>query len=202
MAANEDVHKDPFLQLQSWWDTEPSTLTCLSTIKESSDGVDTPTCRLIELVHSSFHNNTGGIIFYTDSTSNKAQQFTANPNVALTLFFAQSYRQARVEGTVKLLPKEYSSTYYKTLTRERQIVLHIDHQSQHLASREVLLEKNKEMEAKFADTSVLPVPVHWEAYCVTPNKIELFLSHENWLADRMVYTKDSSNLWTMERLMP
>lgn len=203
MAAKEDSHKDPLLQLQSWWDSEPSASTCLSTVKESSDGKVAPSCRVIQLRHSSFHNDTGGIIFYTNSNSKKAQEFTANPNVALTLFFAQSYRQVRVEGIVKCLPKKYCLEHYKELTKQQQIVLHIDHQSQPLASRETLFEMNKEMEVKFADVSVLPAPIYYEAYCVTPNKIELFVSQENWLADRMVYTRDGScNSWTMEHLMP
>ena len=192
------VPYSPLLQLQKWLDEEKdatgSVLMSLSTV--SSDGI--PSCRYLNFCGL----QESGIPFYTDSRSRKVKEFTANPEVALTLFIQPLFRQVRIQGTVKELSKEIAAEYFNTLSREHQITLMLSHQDKPIASREAMIEKRKEIAQKYSDPSIrISLPESWRAYVVLPNVVELFQGHTDWLADRFVFTKGDDK-WNVKRVLP
>jgi pyridoxamine 5'-phosphate oxidase len=48
----------------------------------------------------------------------------------------------------------------------------------------------------------VPAPEFWGGYCVVPESIEFWQGRPNRLHDRLRYSKDSGQGWTIERLYP
>lgn len=184
---------DPLPQLQLWVENDPDMIMTLSTVGSTGN----PSCRILSGV---IHNSS--IQFYTDSTSRKGRDFTANPNVAVVLFFVKDCRQVRVEGTVKQLPKECATKQFHNLPRECQITLLASAQDKPIDSRAALVEKRDEVAKKYSDTSSIPVPPHFDGYCVTPNVIEFYQGQTDFLADRLLFTRQPDDSWALQRIMP
>ncbi len=69
-----------------------------------------------------------------------------------------------------------------------------------LSSRDVLLERVREVEARFAGKEV-PRPPHWGGYRVVPDRIEFWQNQPSRLHDRVLYTRHE-DAWQVERLYP
>lgn len=190
------VPHNPLLQIQKWLDEEKDKIPFMTLSTVDADCI--PSCRYMAFCGIQY----GGFPFYTDSSSQKAKEFTTNPNVALTLFSINSFRQIRIQGKVEELDKEKASDYFNDLSRERQITLVLGDQDKPIASREALAQKRKEIATKYNDPSMpIPLPEKWRGYIVLPNMIEFYQGHNDWLADRIVF-KIEDGKWNVQRLMP
>lgn len=197
-----DVPGTPIELFEQWMQealqaklTEPNAMT-LATCKP--DGF--PSARVVLLKGL----NEEGFIFYTNYNSHKGQELAANPKAALVFLWLELQRQVRVEGIVEKIAATASEAYFQSRPKGSQIGAVASPQSAVIPGREVLEEKVKTLEEKYADQEQLPCPEHWGGYIVKPSRIEFWKGRASRLHDRLVYTKlaGAGEEWKIERLAP
>jgi pyridoxamine 5'-phosphate oxidase len=140
-----------------------------------------------------------GFCFFTNAESNKGMQLRANPRAALCFHWKTLRRQVRVEGPVTAMPEADVDQYFHTRSRNSQIGAAISEQSRPLASREELDTRFR----KFAGEhpGEVPRPPYWRGFCLYVERIEFWMSGENRLHDRFLFTRDAG-AWRTTRLYP
>jgi pyridoxamine 5'-phosphate oxidase len=172
--------------------TEPSAMT-LATV----DAQGTPHARMVLM--RGFDDR--GFMFFTNYTSNKAEQLAANPKAALVLYWGPLERQIRIEGNVEKISAAESDAYFRKRPLGHQLGAWASPQSQVIPNRAYLEERLAVMQAQFAETEALPRPEYWGGYRVVPQSIEFWQGGENRLHDRLRYRR-IGNGWIIERLAP
>jgi pyridoxamine 5'-phosphate oxidase len=194
----ENVLENPIKQFEKWFKEaldvqilEPNAMT-ISTV---SDGK--PHARIVLL--KGFDEN--GFTFYTNYKSNKGNEVTETPFVALTFLWGDLERQVRIEGSIEKVSEADSDDYYHSRPRGSQIGAWVSNQSSVIAGRTVIEKRLVELENEFIDEEIIPRPPHWGGYCVNPERIEFWQGRPNRLHDRILFTKLGEN-WKIERLSP
>lgn len=141
-----------------------------------------------------------GFVFFTNYESRKGRELEKNPRAAMLFFWSELHRQVRIEGTLQRVSREESEAYFHTRPRGSQLGAWASMQSRPLDSRETLLRREKEFEAKFAG-QVVPLPPYWGGFRLTPERMEFWQGRRYRLHDRLVYTRDGDR-WTIQRLYP
>lgn len=189
---------DPIAAFKSWFDEavqkgcpEPTAMT-LATVSKSG----TPSARIV--LYKGLSD--GAFFFVTNYESRKAQDLIANPNAALVFFWAPLQRQIRIEGKAERLPDSESDTYFNSRPRGSQIGAWSSPQSKVIASRDELIEKVRETEARFKDKKV-ERPPFWGGFRIRPERIEFWEGRESRLHERFVF-EATNGQWTQSRLAP
>ncbi|HTV02114.1 MAG TPA: pyridoxamine 5'-phosphate oxidase [Luteitalea sp.] len=167
----------------------------LSLATSTPDGL--PSCRVV-LLHEVDER---GFVFHTNYGGRKAKDLEANPHAALCAYWPWIDEQVRVEGTVARVSASESDRYFAVRPRGSQIGAWASLQSQPLESREVLLARVKEFEAKFEGGDV-PRPDNWGGYRLTPLRIEFWKAGEFRLHDREVFERVGEAWSAAQRLFP
>jgi pyridoxamine 5'-phosphate oxidase len=141
-----------------------------------------------------------GFVFYTNYRSNKGLEIEQNNHVAINFFWAELERQVRIEGEIEKVSDEESEEYFHQRPIGSQIGAWVSEQSSVISSREVLENRQIELEAKYQN-GIVPKPPHWGGYRVRPNKIEFWQGRPSRLHDRILFTKTIDG-WKIERLSP
>lgn len=155
-----------------------------------------PSCRIV-LLHEVDER---GFVFHTNYDGRKAQEIEGNPHAALCAYWPWTDEQVRIEGTVARVSSAESDGYFAVRPRGSQIGAWASLQSQPLDSRETLIARVKEYEAKFEGGDV-PRPENWGGYRLRPLRIEFWKAGEFRLHDREVYER-VGDAWTVQRLYP
>ncbi|MCE3278136.1 MAG: pyridoxamine 5-phosphate oxidase [Bacteroidetes bacterium] len=194
----KDAHFNPVTQFSKWFQeavdskvNEPNAM-CLSTV--SAEGK--PSSRILLLRNFSEE----GFVFYTNYTSRKGEEITANPNVALLFFWPELERQVRIEGKLIKQSKEESDLYFNSRPRTSKLGAWTSAQSKVIASRKVLDEEYKRLSDQFPGDDV-PRPEHWGGYVLRPESMEFWQGRPSRLHDRILYTNEGQK-WKIERLAP
>src|SRR5205814_6911810 len=106
-----------------------------------------------------------------------------------------------ITGIVKKLPSKESEAYFNSRPRESQLGAWASSQSEKIVSREFLEKQYALYENKFEGKKVQRPP-HWGGYVLNPIRIEFWQGRSNRIHDRIVYLRQSSGKWKMERLSP
>jgi pyridoxamine 5'-phosphate oxidase len=141
-----------------------------------------------------------GLVVYTNLTSRKGAEAQANPFATLLFSWVPLERQVVVEGAVELVDRAEVEAYFRSRPRGSQLGAWVSHQSQVIASREVLEAREAELEERFAGQDV-PVPPFWGGLRVVPSAVELWEGRPSRLHDRLRYRRDGER-WVVERLSP
>lgn len=141
-----------------------------------------------------------GFTFFTNYTSHKATQITANAAVALHFGWYALQRQVRVEGTAVPVSRAESEAYFASRPRGSQIGAWASAQSSPVASAAGLAEAYAAVEQRFAGQDV-PCPDFWGGFRVTPESVEFWQGRPSRMHDRLLYTRDEVG-WTLTRLAP
>jgi len=164
----------------------------------SLDG--TPSCRIV-LFKDVFE---GGLVFYTNYLSRKAEELEANPRASAVFHWLSPdrsfHRQVRFEGRAQRVPAPLSDAYWKIRPRDRQISGSVSKQSQ-VVDREHL-EKKYEAFAKKHDGKEIPRPADWGGYVLKPVKAEFWIGSEKRFHRRVLFTKNSAGNWSQQDLSP
>ncbi|MDQ6672557.1 MAG: pyridoxamine 5'-phosphate oxidase [Chloroflexota bacterium] len=193
--SERDLDPDPHRQFRVWHaearaaGTRLPDAMALATV--GSDGLPTLRMMLLEDVDER------GFVFQTNLESPKAHALDTTPAAALAFHWPHALRQVRVTGSVKRLTREQSAVYYARTPSNIQAMLRACHQSQVIADR-------AELERLYAAAVASPdtgLPAHWGAYRLTVKTIEFWQGRENWLQDRLRYTRVGGG-WRIERLVP
>ncbi|CAN5670735.1 pyridoxamine 5'-phosphate oxidase [soil metagenome] len=140
-----------------------------------------------------------GLVWFTNRESRKGHELAANPRAALQFFWAPLERVVRIEGVVELVSDEESDTYYASRPLGSRIGAWASPQSEVIASRDVLVEKTREIEARFGDDP--PRPPFWGGYRLVPATWEFWQGRKSRLHDRIHYRRQDGQ-WLRERLAP
>jgi pyridoxamine 5'-phosphate oxidase len=141
-----------------------------------------------------------GFYFFTNYRSRKARQLSENPKAALVFFWPELGEQINVEGVVRVLPTAESDRYWAERPRASQLGGLASEQSQPLESRDVLLARVAEVEARF-DGRAIPRPEFWGGYLLVPHRIEFWSNGDHRLHDRRLFER-LGDTWTESRLYP
>ena len=166
----------------------------LSLATSTPDG--RPSCRIV-LLHEV---DARGFVFHTNYGGRKARDLEANPHAAICAYWPWIDEQVRIEGIVARVSASESDRYFAVRPRGSQIGAWASLQSQPLESRDALVGRVKEFEAKFDGTDV-PRPDEWGGYRLTPLRIEFWKAGEFRLHDRELYER-TGDAWSVQRLYP
>ncbi len=195
--ASSAVH--PMDQFEHWWEEaiasniDEVNAFVLSTIKE--DGA--PASRVVLLKNYTPE----GFIFFTNYESDKANEITANPAVAINFFWKELERQVRITGTVKKVNKEESEQYFHSRPIGSQVGAWSSPQSKVIPNREYLEQIVQANMEKYKE-GIIPLPPHWGGYIVHPTSIEFWQGRSSRLHDRLKYSLQENHSWTKVRLAP
>jgi pyridoxamine 5'-phosphate oxidase len=139
-----------------------------------------------------------GLTFQTNLESPKATDLAAVPRAAMTFFWARLLRQVRVSGPATPLTPAEVAAYYARMPRPVQAMIRACHQSQVVADRAELERIHGEAMRSIEDGP----PAHWGGYRVSMDTIEFWQGRQNWLQDRLRYTRLPGAGWRIERLAP
>ena len=141
-----------------------------------------------------------GFVFYTNTLSHKGQQLQILPRAAITFFWKATVNQVHASGSIERVSDAEADAYFASRDRGSQVGAWASRQSKVLESREVLEQRVREFEEKFAGRDV-PRPPHWSGYRLLPETVEFWHGREFRLHDRFRYTQQD-DAWTVDRLYP
>lgn len=192
----EDLQKNPFDLFNLWMDDalkcidEPNAFV-LSTVNKN--GLPSSRVLLLRGISSI------GFSFYTNYNSQKAKDISINPNVSLNFFWPVLERQIRINGQVRKLSDDESTTYFNSRPYDSQIGAWSSPQSQIINSRNILDERVDKFKNKYKNE--VPRPPHWGGYIVEPESMEFWQGRASRLHDRFLF-KIRDGKWDASRLAP
>lgn len=205
-ALLEDlVAPNPYEQFKKWFETARNTpeiyeANAMTIASVSNEGQ--PSARIVLLKGIEENTEKKGLLFYTNYHSRKGKELTENPKVSVLFYWGALQQQVRIEGEVKQLSPQKSTQYFQQRPKGSQIGAWASPQSQVIASRTILNDNLTELEAQYKDQEILPRPDHWGGYLIEPHYWEFWQGRPNRLHDRLCYTLQNTEEWTIERLAP
>lgn len=199
LLEQENLSSDPVIQFERWYQDaeragidEPNAMTLATA---NLNGL--PSARMVLL--KGFGPK--GFAFYTNYTSQKAQELAANPQAALVFHWKELERQVRMQGAVVKATEDTSISYFHSRPRGSQLSAWASPQSQEIREH-YLKEKREEVEKRFADIDPIPLPHFWGGYILKPSIVEFWQGRENRFHDRFRFRAADDGKWTVDRLAP
>lgn len=195
-----DLDVDPFAQFGAWLlaaETaevfEPNAMV-LSTV--DGEGIVSSRTVLLKGLDSS------GFEFVTNYESRKGRALTEHPAVSLLFPWYSVKRQVIVTGVAERASAEASDRYHAQRPRGAQLAAWASDQSQQVENKEILHERMRELESRFADEESIPRPEKWGAIRVRPTAFEFWQGRSMRFHDRFRYELQADGRWSITRLQP
>ncbi len=141
-----------------------------------------------------------GFVFYTNTLSRKGDQLAANPQASLVFWWRENEQQVLIEGRAHPVTDAEADAYFASRPRGSQIGAWASKQSSELDSRQTLVDRVAELEAKYEGRDI-PRPPHWSGYRVDPDRIEFWYGREFRLHERVLFTVGDGG-WERKLLYP
>ena len=190
---------NPFALFGTWFDeaerhepNDPNAM-CLAT----ADPSGVPSARMVLLKG----HDAAGFVFYTNLESRKGREIGLNPRAALLFHWKSLRRQVRIEGRLSSVTPDEADRYYASRGRLSRLGAHASLQSRPLPSRETLLARVADAEARFPGEAI-PRPVDWSGFRLAPARFEFWQDMPHRLHDRLVFERNDDAGWTTLRLFP
>ena len=171
--------------------TEPNAM-CLATVDDAGN----PHNRMVLLKYLEGED----IGFFTNLESDKSLEIKVCQSVAATLWWPEMERQVRIEGNASPMDRSLVEGYYSSRPRKSRIAAWASDQSRPLESREQLLQKYEEHEAKYPGEEI-PLPPFWGGYTIRADRVEYWAGRPSRLHDRVVLSRKYAS-WTQQKLCP
>ena len=110
-----------------------------------------------------------GFLFFTNYSSRKSLELTANPNASLAFYWRETSRQVRVVGRAEKLTRAESDAYFQSRPRGSRLGAWASEQSKEIGEH-TLEERVKEIEARFGTDpeGKVDCPENWGGWRVVP----------------------------------
>lgn len=192
-----ELNPDPLAQFQIWLqEAINSQVLEVNAMTLSTLGLDgTPNGRIVLLKEVD-----QGFVFFTNYQSEKGKELDSLGKASLTFFWAELERQVRVKGSVTKITDSESDDYFFSRPIGSQIGAWTSPQSQKIESRDVLNQRQQELEERF-ENEPMKRPAHWGGYRLIPNAIEFWQGRPSRLHDRISYELTNGD-WKMSTLAP
>jgi pyridoxamine 5'-phosphate oxidase len=141
-----------------------------------------------------------GLVVFTNLTSRKGREAVENPHASFVIPWVPLERQVVVAGVVEPVSRDEAAAYFHSRPRSSQIGAWVSRQSTVVASRDVLEQRQRELEERFGDDEV-PLPHFWGGLRVVPTTVEFWQGRPSRLHDRLRFRADDGS-WVVERLSP
>jgi pyridoxamine 5'-phosphate oxidase len=196
----KDLCPEPFEQFRLWFeesvrtagDREPNAMTLATASREGA-----PSARVVLL--KGFDE--GGLTFFTNYESRKAQHLAENPLAALSFHWPWLERQIQIEGSVKKTSREESVIYFNKRPIGSRFGAIVSKQSSVIENRGVLEARLAALKAEH-ESGDPPAPEFWGGYRLSPKRFEFWQGRENRLHDRFLYVRQADGSWRIDRLSP
>jgi pyridoxamine 5'-phosphate oxidase len=199
-----DLAGDPFAQFARWFaDAVRATGTGVisepnAMVVSTADADGVPSSRTVLLKGYDQH----GFVFYSNYTSRKGRELTANPSASLLFPWHPIARQVIIGGTVERVPPQETAAYFRSRPHGSRLGAWASPQSTVVASRAEIEQRYEEVAARWPEGSQVPVPPEWGGFRVRPVTVEFWQGRENRLHDRLRYYVRGDGGWAVERLAP
>lgn len=195
--SEDDVVRDPLQQFDIWLKQaiQANLLEPYAMVLATSDESQQPSARVVLLRHY----DQRGFCFFTNYTSNKGRALQHNPRAALLFYWDVLERQIRIEGRVDKVSSAESDHYYQQRPLSNRISAWASPQSQVIASRDMLLQLEKQSQQQWGTQPERPLT--WGGYRLCPERYEFWQGRESRLHDRIQYVFISEQ-WHIQRLAP
>ena len=197
--SEADAAADPITQFERWFAEAQSAgvpeVNAMTLATADASGVVSARIVLLKGIDQR------GFAFFTNYDSRKGRDIDANPRAALCFFWQPLERQIRVEGTVETVGRAESEAYFRTRPVSAQLGAWASAQSEVIASREEIEQRERELKEKFGGGPV-PLPEFWGGYRVVPTVVEFWQGRPSRLHDRIRYRRQTDRTWVKERLSP
>jgi pyridoxamine 5'-phosphate oxidase len=140
-----------------------------------------------------------GFTVFTNYTSRKGRELTANPHASLVVPWIELHRQVVACGPVERLSADESAAYFASRPRGAQLSAWASRQSTVIPSRADLVQRRAELEKRFGED--IPVPDFWGGFRLMPETVEFWQGRPDRLHDRLQFRRDGEQ-WVLERLSP
>ena len=189
---------DPFKQFERWFNATTAAGLHLpnALILATADAQGMPSARAVLLKGY----DEGGFVFYTNYSSRKGREISANPHACLLFSWEELQRQVRIEGPVEKVSASESDAYFASRPLGSRLGAWASPQSETVPDRAALEARFADAKRRFGDA--VPRPPHWGGYRVIAHAIEFWQGRENRLNDRLCYRREGDARWTIERLAP
>jgi pyridoxamine 5'-phosphate oxidase len=142
-----------------------------------------------------------GFRFFTNYTSRKGAELTANPRAAIVLHWREQGRQVRAVGDVVRLDADESRAYWLGRPAASRRSAWASHQSAPVADRDALEAMVEASDTRLGPGGDAELPPFWGGYVVEPHEVELWQHRDDRLHDRIAFLRDGAG-WTKTRLQP
>ena len=189
---------DPIRQLAAWLaEAEAAGLPLANAFAlATADDQGSPSVRFVLLRGL----DAEGLRYFTYRGSRKGRDVAINPSASAAFWWPSLDRQARLAGSVRLLPESESLAYWRTRPRGSQLSATVSAQGQEVGSREELEARVAELDAR--QPGELPLPPMWGGYLLVPRAVEFWESRADRLHDRVEYRRGADGSWHARRLQP
>ncbi|HET9137891.1 pyridoxamine 5'-phosphate oxidase [Actinophytocola sp.] len=142
-----------------------------------------------------------GVVFFTNYTSTKSHDLMSTRYASATFPWYDLHRQATVRGTVEKVSPDETAKYWASRPRGSQLGAWASPQSSVVPGRQALDSALANIQRRFADTDVVPVPPHWGGWRIRPELVEFWQGRADRMHDRLRF-KLIGDTWQIERVAP
>ena len=190
---------DPFAIARRWIEEAARTevndpdAAALATV----DGSGVPNVRMVLMRRV----ESNAFVFFTNYSSVKAVELEMAGYAAFVMHWKTLRRQLRVRGSISREDGSIADAYFASRSLRSRLGAWASRQSEPLASRQDLLARVAEYEARLGDAP--PRPFHWGGFRIHPREIEFWRDGADRLHDRFQWRRGASNKeWEIKRLAP
>ncbi|MGH7896726.1 MAG: pyridoxamine 5'-phosphate oxidase, partial [Candidatus Binatia bacterium] len=141
-----------------------------------------------------------GFVFYTDATSRKGRELTANPLAALVSYWDETRKQVRIEGRVERVSPAEADADWAARPRANQLAILASAQSAELRRPRDLSDRVARAKRDLSGSEVRR-PDRWTGYRLRPKRIEFWVHRADRLHRRELFTRADAG-WRRRLLQP